>query len=80
MPRCCNPITGEFSPSYASMLVAPDLKGAVSSIEEAPLQASITAWCSACKGPYFLTGTMGMFPSPSAHHAHMIVLSRRLRH
>lgn len=79
MPRCCHRIAEEFAPSYASVVVAPDLKGAVEAVEQGPLQSSITAWCSACKAPYLLTEALGMFPSPSAHHAHMIVMSRRLR-
>jgi hypothetical protein len=79
MKRCCNPIKDEFKPCYASALVAPDLREAVRAVEQAPLQASITAWCSVCKAPYLIAGALGFFPSPSAHHAHMVVLSRRLR-
>lgn len=79
MPRCCEPIQGEFVPCYASVLVAPDLDQAVGAIEQAALQASITAWCSKCRRPYFLTGALDMFPSPAAHHAHMITLSRLMQ-
>ena len=76
MPRCCEPIKDEFVPCYASVLVAPDLKQAIGTMEQAVLQASVTAWCSKCKRPYLLTGALDMFSSPSAHHAHMITLSR----
>jgi hypothetical protein len=79
MPRCCEHIIGEFVPCYASVLVAPDLKKAVETMEQAALQASVTAWCSKCKRPYLLTGAMDMFPSPSAHHAHVITLSRLMQ-
>jgi hypothetical protein len=78
MPRCCTQIEGEFAPCYASVLVASDLKNAVRSLEQAPLQASVTAWCPVCKGPYLLTGALDMFPTPAAHHAHMIILSQRM--
>ena len=79
MPRCCMPISGEFTPSYASILVTPNLKDAVEEVEQGPLQSSITALCTTCKTPYLMTGALDLFPSPSAHHAHMIVLSRRMR-
>lgn len=79
MPRCCNRIKDEFAPSYASVVVAPDLKNAIEAMEQGPLQSSITAWCSVCKAPYLLTDALDMFPSPSAHHAHMLVMSRRMR-
>lgn len=78
MPRCCNRIADEFAPSYASVVVAPDLQSAVEAVEQGPLQSSITAWCSKCKAPYLLTGSLDMFPCPSAHHAHMLVMSSRL--
>ena len=78
MPRCCKQIQGEFVPCYASVLVTSDLQNAVRSLEQAPLQASVTAWCSACKGPYLITRALDMFPSPAAHHAHMIVMSQRM--
>ena len=77
MARCCVPVADEFAPCYASVLVAPDLKGAVSEIENGPLLSSITAWCSVCKAPYLLTGALPLFPTPSAHHAHVIAMSRR---
>ena len=76
MPRCCTPVTGEFVHCYASILVAPDLKQAVEELERGPLQSSVTAWCSSCQAPYLLTGAMGLFAFPSAHHAHVITLSR----
>ncbi len=68
----------EFTPCYASVLVAADIKEAVNVLEQAPLRASVTAWCSACKAPYLITGALDMFPCPSAHHAHLIVQSRKL--
>jgi hypothetical protein len=80
MPRCCIPIPGEFEPSYASVLVAgcaPDaLRDAVRSVERGRLRSSLTAWCSTCGGPYLLTGALGLFPSASAHHAHMVAAAR----
>ena len=78
MPRCCTPVAEEFAPCYASVVVAPDLQQAVDKLEGGPLQSSITAWCTKCQAPYLLTGALGMFPSPSAHHAHMVALSRRI--
>ena len=78
MPRCCTPIANEFTPCYASVLVASDIRETVSAIEQAPLQASVTAWCSSCNAPYLITGALDMFPCPSAHHAHLIVLSRKI--
>jgi hypothetical protein len=76
MPRCCTPVAGEFVPCYASVLVAPDLKKAVEELEQGQLQSSVTAWCPSCQAPYLLTGAMGLFASPSAHHAHVISFSR----
>ena len=76
--RCCTLIKDEFKPCYASVLVAADLKAVVQEVENGPLSSSFTAWCSVCKAPYLLTGALGMFPSPSAHHAHMIIAQRRL--
>ena len=74
LPRCCSKIRGEFRPSYASMLVAPDLEGAVQAVEAGPLCPCITAWCSQCQAPYMLTSSIDRFPLASAHHAHMLVL------
>lgn len=76
MPRCCAAIQDEFTPSYASVLVAKDLQAAVRELEEGPLKPCITAWCSTCQAPYLITASLGMFKSPSAHHAHMLVLSK----
>ena len=77
MPRCCRPIPGEFEPCYASVLVGPDIEKRVSALEKGSLKPSFTAWCSDCRRQYLLTGAMGMFKKPSAHHAHMLVLSGR---
>ena len=77
MPRCCNVIPDEFNPSYASVLVASDLRAAVRELEAEKLRPCITAWCSNCRAPYLITASLGAFASPSAHHAHMIVLAQR---
>jgi hypothetical protein len=77
MPRCCTPVPGEFVPCYASVLVDPDLPRAVLLLEQGPLRSSITAWCPLCQKPYLLTGALGMFPTPSALHAHMVVMGQR---
>ena len=79
MPRCCVAIANEFSPCYASVLVAPDLEAEVHALERASLLPSITAWCATCQRPYLLTGALPMFSCPSAHHAHMIAMGRRMR-
>jgi len=72
--RCCSKIEDEFRPSYASVLVALDLQGTVTTLEAGQLCPCITAWCSSCQAPYLLTTSMELFPSASAHHAHMIIL------
>lgn len=77
MPRCCVPIPDEFTPSYASVLVAPDLQAAVQEVERGMLLPCITAWCYNCRRPYLLTSSSGAFHSISAHHAHMITIARR---
>lgn len=77
MPRCCSAIPGEFTPSYASVLVAKDLQAAVREVEKGALKPCITAWCSNCKACYLITASMSSFACPSAHHAHMVVLARR---
>jgi hypothetical protein len=76
MGRCCSPIPNEYEPCYASVLVGPDLKDKVSSLERGPLLPSFTAWCPSCQRPYLLTGAIRMFKKPSAHHAHILVLSQ----
>jgi hypothetical protein len=77
MPRCCDAIPNEFSPSYASVLVAKDLQAAVQELEAGNLKPCITAWCSACRVPYLITTSIDAFACPSAHHAHMLVLSKQ---
>jgi hypothetical protein len=77
MPRCCTTIPDEFAPSYASIVVTDDLQRAVRELENGKLTPCITAWCSACQAPYLLTASMGLFPSPSAHHAHILTLAKR---
>ena len=79
MPCRCSAIPGEFLPSYASVLVAEDLQSAVRELEDGQLIPCITAWCSACQRPYLLTASIGLFASPSAHHAHMLTLAKRLK-
>ncbi len=76
MPRCCSAIPDEFAPSYASVLVAPDLRQAVRELEGGKLVPCVTAWCSACQAPYLITVSLDAFPSPSAHHAHMLTLAK----
>ena len=78
MPRSCEPIPNEFRSSYASVVVSPDLAKDISDLEKGPLLSAFTSWCSICQRPYLLTTSMGLFHLPSAHHAHMLVLSRRL--
>jgi hypothetical protein len=78
MPRCCEPIQGEFVPCYASVLVNSDMQAAVRELEGGKLKPCITAWCSACHAPYLITASIKAFPSPSAHHAHMLVLSKKV--
>lgn len=83
-PRCCTTIPDEFRPSYASVLVfGPDpgkLQQAVQAAESRQrLTSCFTAWCSRCSGPYLLTTDLDAFPTPSAHHAHQLVLLSVLR-
>jgi len=77
MPRCCSPVPDEFAPSYASVLVG-DLKTKVSALE-GTLRPCLTAWCQRCTRPYLLATSMHLFPGPSAHHAHMVVLAEKLK-
>lgn len=77
MPRCCSAIPDEFVPSYASVVVAKDLQAAVREVESGKLKPCITAWCSNCRAPYLITASINSFASPSAHHAHMVVLALR---
>lgn len=79
MPRCCTAIPNEFAPSYASILVAGDLKNAVNELEGGKLTPCITAWCNSCQAPYLITSSMGLFLSPSAHHAHMLTLAKKMK-
>ena len=84
MPRCCEPIPNEFSPSYASVLAhGPDpqgLRDAVRDLEENQRIAScFTAWCPKCSATYLLTTDLDSFPAPSAHHTHQLRLLSVLR-
>ena len=76
MPRCCTPIPDEFKLSYASVLACGDLSADVRALEAGPLLPCFTAWCHACQKPYLITASLDQFKSPSAHHAHMLVLSK----
>ena len=79
MARCCNPIISEFAPSYAGVLVAGGvdrMEAAVKELEAGHIRPCITAWCSHCQAPYLITASMGLFKSPSEHHAHMLTLAK----
>ena len=83
-PRCCTPISDEFKPSYASVLVhGPDpekLRDAVRAAESKQrLTSCFTAWCPDCAGTYLLTTELDAFPAPSAHHTHQLQLLSVLR-
>ena len=78
MPRCCTPIPNEFQPSYASILASLDLQQDVEALEAGPLLPCFTAWCPSCKAPYLITSALGLFKSPSAHHAHMLTLAKKM--
>ena len=79
MHRCCRAIPNEFAPSYASVLVTNDLDTAVRELEGGKLTPCITAWCSECQAPYLITLSLSLFQSPSAHHAHMLTLAKRMK-
>lgn len=83
MPRCCQPIHGEFEPSYASVLVHGGLgekqRADLRAAEEGAIVSCFTAWCPSCQRPYLLTEDVGMFPSASAHHAHKLILMIKLK-
>jgi hypothetical protein len=79
MPRCCHKIEGEFTPSYASVLVAGlDLATAVQALEASIICPCVTTWCSDCYQVSLLTTDMPLFPSPSAYYAHMLALHGRM--
>ena len=84
MPRCCSPISDEFKPSYASVLVHGTDPGKLAeAVNEAETNHRVTpcftAWCPKCYGPYLLTTGINEFPSPSAHHTHQLLLLSVLR-
>ncbi len=84
-PRCCTPISDEFKPSYASVLVygqdaAVKLEDAVRAAESRQrITSCFTAWCRDCQRTYLLTTDLAAFPSPSAHHTHQLLLLSTLR-
>ena len=78
MPRCCSPVPEEFAPTYASVVVG-DLEAKVLALERGPLVPCVTSWCAKCCRPYLLTTCLPLFHSPSAHHAHMVALSKILQ-
>ena len=76
--RCCQSIPDEFARSYASVIVG-DVESKVALLEQQPLTPCLTAWCNRCHRAYLLTTAMPLFASPSAHHAHMVVLAERIK-
>lgn len=81
--RCCRPITDEFQPCYASVLVHgtdPDaLRHAVENVQKQRIASCFTAWCPECVDVYFLTADLDAFACPSAHHTHKLILLSTLR-
>ena len=75
MPRCCAKLEDDLKPSYASVLVAPDLKERVLALEGGQLLGNITTWCRHCKKASLIVDSVGLFRMPSEHHAHMLVLA-----
>jgi|GEM_PF-1749190 len=84
MPRCCDSTPDDFAPCYASVLVAgdaSDLKRVVDDMEwEARISPCVTGWCSKCKRVSTLVTTRHLFPCPSAHLAHALILRARVEH
>ncbi len=82
MPRCCEQDAAEFAPCYASVLVFghDGLEPAVEKAEESTqgVISCFTAWCSRCQTRYLLSGDVALFPTPSAHHTHKLVLLENL--
>ena len=82
MPRCCVPHPREFEPCYASVLVAgvgDGLRSAVWAMEhDSPLCPCVTGWCGACKRVAALVSGRDLFPCPSAHLAHALVVHARV--
>lgn len=80
MPRCCEGLPDDFSPCYASVLVAgADLRAAVEEAEDgSPICPCVTAWCHRCKCVSIAVGDRGHFPCASAHLAHALALRQRV--
>lgn len=80
MCRLCRPHPDDFAPSYASVLVAgPDLRGMIEQAE-GQLSPCFTAWCAAHRRiAWIADADRALFPAPSAHHAHKLVLLARLK-
>lgn len=82
MPRCCDSTPDDFTPCYASVLVAGDandLKRVVDDMEwEAQISPCVTGWCNKCKRVSTLVTTRHLFPCPSAHLAHALMLRARV--
>lgn len=80
MPRCCQPRPDEdFEPCYASVLVAGggegELRKAVRAMEEdGKICPCVTGWCSECKRVSALVTTRHLYPTRSAHLAHLLVM------
>ena len=84
MPRCCQPDPREFEPSYASVLVAgksEDLRRAVEGLElDSPICPCVTAWCNRCQRVSTVVSSRHLFPCPSAHFAHALMLRARVEY
>jgi hypothetical protein len=75
MPRCCAKIEGGLKPSYASVLVAPDLEERILALEQGQLLSNITTWCQHCKKASLIVDGVGLFQAPSEYYAHILVLA-----
>ena len=81
MPRCCDATFHDFTPCYASVLVAgpQGLLAAVERLEQCdPVCPGVSAWCPRCRRVAALTSTRDSFPTPSAHLAHALVVQANL--
>jgi hypothetical protein len=80
MPRCCDPDSGDFTPCYASVLVAGlDMKSEAERIEQdSPICPCVTAWCDTCKRSSLIVQDRHLFPCASAHMAHALALYKQI--
>lgn len=76
MPRCCDPTPDDFSPCYASVLVAGGGDGLQTAVETMENSSAIcpcaTVWCPSCRRVAVITSTRSRFPVASAHFAHVL--------